>query len=151
MFIAIDFDGTIVAHEFPELGAPVPGAVEWMLKFQEAGARLILWTMRSDEGDAPGVLTAAIEYCRQQGIEFYGVNANPDQDWSKSPKAYAHVYVDDASACCPLRENPKMGGRPFVDWDVVGPQVLAMIGPRMARTKHKPKGEVPAAVPQETP
>ena len=53
MFIAIDFDGTIVDHRFPEIGKPVPGAFEWMKKFKEAGAKLILWTMRSD-GQANG-------------------------------------------------------------------------------------------------
>jgi len=50
MYICIDFDGTIVDHRFPEIGPPVPGAVEWMLRFQEAGAKLILFTMRSDGG-----------------------------------------------------------------------------------------------------
>lgn len=145
MIIAIDFDGTIAAHEFPQIGAEVPGAFEWMKKFQEAGCKLILWTMRCDESETSldgngiekGVLTQAVEFCRKRGIEFFGVNENPQQDWSASPKAYAHVYIDDAAFGCPLRENPKMGGRPFVDWDVVGPAVYAMIEPRMARTKHK--------------
>ena len=27
MYIAIDFDGTIVDHRFPEVGEPVPGAI----------------------------------------------------------------------------------------------------------------------------
>ncbi len=48
MKVAIDFDGTIVEHKFPEVGKPVPGAIEWMKKWQDAGAQLILWTMRSD-------------------------------------------------------------------------------------------------------
>ncbi len=137
MNIAIDFDGTIVAHEFPDIGEEVPGAFEWMKKFQEAGCNLILWTMRSDGQEVGEVLTHAVEYCRERGIEFFGVNQNPKQDWSTSPKAYAHVYIDDAAFGCPLRENPKMGGRPFVDWDIVGPAVFAMIETRMARTKHK--------------
>jgi hypothetical protein len=133
MIIAIDFDGTIVAHEFPEIGAPNPGAFRWMKEWQAAGATLILWTMRSDgrsgEGRENGpVLTEAVEFCRQNGIEFNAVNANPSQaSWTSSPKCYAHLYVDDAALGCPLRENPKMGGRPMVDWDVAGPAVLAML------------------------
>ena len=46
--IAVDFDGTIVDHVFPEIGAAVPGAFKWLKRFKEAGATLILWTMRSD-------------------------------------------------------------------------------------------------------
>ena len=130
MFIAIDFDGTIVDHRFPEIGEPNPGAIDWMKRFQEAGARLILWTMRSDgamkNGDERPVLTEAVEYCRVNGVEFHGINENP-QDWTTSPKAYAHTYIDDAALGCPLRENPRMGGRPFVDWDAVGPRVMEMI------------------------
>lgn len=129
MIIAIDFDGTIVTHEFPEIGTPAPEAIGWMKKFQEAGAKLVLWTMRSD-GESHGrkVLTEAVEYCRRNGIEFFGVNSNPTQyRWTTSPKAYAHIYIDDAAFGCPLLPNPKAGGRPYVDWSVVGPAVLELI------------------------
>ena len=126
MFIAIDFDGTLVDHRFPDIGEPVPGAIEWCKRFQEAGAKLILWTMRSD-GQADGdVLSQAVQFCLDSGLEFDFVNEHP-QDWTTSPKAYAHVYIDDAAYGCPLRRNPKAGGRSYVDWDVVGPDVLVMI------------------------
>lgn len=80
--IAVDFDGTIVAHEFPHIGAAVPGAFHWMKAWQEAGANLILWTMRSDgrvgNGKENGpVLTEAVEFCQSNGIEFWSVNENP--------------------------------------------------------------------------
>lgn len=133
MLIAVDFDGTIAEHEFPEIGQAVVGAFEWMKRWQEAGAKLILWTMRSDgregEGKANGpVLTEAVEFCRANGIEFHGVNANPDQHtWTQSPKAYAHVYVDDAAFGCPLVPASKTGVRPMVDWSVVGPAILELI------------------------
>lgn len=126
--IAVDFDGTICDHVFPDIGKPVPGAFEWLAKFQEAGARLILFTMRSDGQQNGDVLTHAVEFCRENGIEFFGVNRNPEQDtWTDSPKAYAHVYIDDAAFGCPLRDNPRAGGRPYVDWDAVGPEVLSLI------------------------
>ncbi len=126
-YIAIDFDGTIAEHEFPEIGKPVPGAFEWMKRFQDFGAKLILWTMRSDGQQSGPVLTQAVEFCRQHGIEFEHINENP-QDWTTSPKAYAHIYVDDAACGCPLRGNPKLGSRPFVDWAIVGPLVAKRIG-----------------------
>lgn len=134
MIIAIDFDGTIVEHEFPEIGPAVSGAFKWMKRFQECGARLILWTMRNDDRVGKGgkdigpVLTDAVKFCLGNGITFWGVNTNPEQkSWTQSPKAYAQLYIDDAAFGCPLKENPRLGGRPFVDWDVVGPAVMMQI------------------------
>lgn len=141
MYVCVDFDGTIVEHEFPEIGRPVPGAIDWMKAWAAAGAKLILWTMRSDclkamwddewgkyEGADADYLRAAEEYCRNEGVEFYAVNRNPSQGcWTSSPKAYAHIYVDDAALGCPLKESARMGGRPYVDWEVVGPAVMNRI------------------------
>lgn len=47
MDICIDFDGTCVMHEFPEVGQDI-GAVPVLKKLVEAGHNLILFTMRSD-------------------------------------------------------------------------------------------------------
>jgi hypothetical protein len=122
MLLAIDFDGTIVEHRYPRIGAPVPGAIQWLRRFQELDARLILWTMRSDSPQSGPMLTEAVAFCRSQGVNFFGVNGNPEQQsWTSSPKAYAKVYIDDAAFGCPLVFPP--GGRPYVDWDVVGPAV----------------------------
>ncbi len=133
MYIAVDFDGTVVDHRFPDIGTPVPGAFEWLKKFQEAGAILILYTMRSDGRATDGdVLTAALDFCKENGVEFAYANENPAQKgWTSSPKVYAHIYIDDAAACCPMKTNPLPGGRPFVDWDVVGPWVMEQIGIEM--------------------
>jgi hypothetical protein len=131
--ICIDFDGTLCEHEFPDIGNEVPGAFAWLKKFQAAGARLILWTMRSDgrtgEGKENGpVLTEAVEWCKARGVEFWAVNTNPEQHtWTGSPKAYAQLYIDDAAFGCPLRPPRKMLGRPMVDWAAVGPVVLEQI------------------------
>jgi hypothetical protein len=126
MNIAIDFDGTIADHKFPEIGEPVPGAFDWMKAFQKAGAKLILYTMRSDSSLHGNVLTQAVEFCRQNGVEFHGINTNPGQrHWTNSPKAYAQIYIDDAAFGCPLLVNPS--GRAYVDWSIVGPEVLERI------------------------
>jgi hypothetical protein len=135
MRIAIDFDGTIVEHKFPAIGRSVPGAFEWMKKWKEAGARLILWTMRSDRATnayAPGeeaYLTHAVQFCRDKGVEFDAVNAGIDDwRWTTSPKAFAKVYVDDAAFGCPLIPSNEMGARPMVDWSVVGPAIMEQLG-----------------------
>jgi hypothetical protein len=121
--IAVDFDGTICKHEFPCLGAPVPGAIPYMRKFQKAGARLILLTMRSE-----GLLQDAVDYCAKNGVTFWAINDNPEQArWTRSRKVYANIYIDDAAACCPLTSRHHTQ-RPWVDWKKVGPWVLREIG-----------------------
>lgn len=123
MYIAIDFDGTIADHRFPDIGMEVPGAFEWIKKFQAAGAKIILYTMRSNVADG-NYLTEAINYCKCRGVEFWAHNHNPNQaGWTISPKVYANIYIDDAAFNCPLKQNPRMGGRPYVNWDKVGPAV----------------------------
>ena len=110
--IGIDFDGTIVEHAYPEIGAPVPGAIDTMKDLIANGHRIILWTMRSGE-----TLQEAYDYLKDNGIELFGVNKNPEQDWSTSPKAYCHVYIDDAALGCPLIR--KFNQRPMVFWPKV--------------------------------
>ena len=125
MRIAVDFDGTIAVRQ-AHTGSlvPVPGAFEWMRKWQEAGAKLILWTMRSGSG-GKFPLDDAVEFCRENGIEFYGVNQGPgDREWTKSPKVFAQVYVDDAAFGCPLIH---FGGHSCVDWSVVGPTIIGKL------------------------
>ncbi|MBL4903373.1 MAG: hypothetical protein JKY62_12090, partial [Desulfocapsa sp.] len=51
MYICIDFDGTVVDHRYPYVGDPVPLAVDWLQRFVELGAKLILFTMRSDDAE----------------------------------------------------------------------------------------------------
>lgn len=132
MIIAVDFDGTICDHVFPDIGREVPGAFAWLKRFQEAGARLILWTMRSDGQRHGDTLTQAVNFCEANGITFWGINSNPEQSsWTSSPKQYAHVYIDDAAFGCPLVVNPRASGRDYVNWDEVGPGVLAMIEAKM--------------------
>lgn len=127
MIIAVDFDGTIADHRFPDIGDDVPGAFRWLREFASRDAKLILWTIRSDHKDGP-TLTDAVKFCRANGVEFWGINENPTQKtWSQSPKAYAHIFIDDAAFGCPLRDNPRTGGRPYADWDKIGPSVIAMI------------------------
>jgi hypothetical protein len=121
MIIAVDFDGTIVEHQFPKIGPVLPDAIVWLKNFQLQGAQLILHTMRSSEH-----LVAAVDFCHDLGLSFWAINNNPDQQyWTASPKIYAHLYIDDAAFGCPLTRIS--GGRPSVDWSLVGPGVSKMI------------------------
>ena len=112
LIIAVDFDGTIVTHMYPEIGKDVPNALRVLKHLQDQGTKLILWTMRSGEE-----LAQAVAYCESKGITLWGINQNPDQSsWSDSPKAYAPIYIDDAALGCPLLPDKSGSDRPMVNW-----------------------------------
>lgn len=124
--ICVDFDGTLADHRYPDIGPPVPGAIEWAKRFAELGARLILWTMRSDVKRG-SYLTDAVEWCRSNGLEFWSVGVHPEQhEWTTSRKALADLYIDDAAVCSPLI-RPVGFRRPCLDWSIVGPIVEAKL------------------------
>lgn len=119
MYIAVDFDGTCVTHEYPNVGRDI-GAVPVLKKLVEAGHKIILNTMRS--GDE---LADAIQWFIDNDITLFGVNENPTQkSWTASPKVYAHIYIDDAALGCPLTTDNIT--RPFVDWKKVEKQLRKM-------------------------
>ena len=97
MTIAVDFDGTIVEHKYPEIGKPLLFAFETLKQLQKQDHKLILWTYRSGRE-----LEDAVEFCKKNGIEFYAVNKNyPEEKFDEktvSRKIYADVYIDDRNA-----------------------------------------------------
>lgn len=94
MVLAIDFDGTLVEHEFPKIGKEKLFAFDTLKKLQEQEHTLILWTYRSGKD-----LEEAVEYCKSRGVEFFAVNKNfPEEIFDEntvSRKIYADVYIDD--------------------------------------------------------
>lgn len=91
--IAIDFDGTIVEHEYPEIGKEKLFAFQTMKELEKKGARLILWTFRIGNE-----LDDAVEFCRKNGVEFYAVNKSyPEENFDEtiSRKIDADIYIDD--------------------------------------------------------
>jgi hydroxymethylpyrimidine pyrophosphatase-like HAD family hydrolase len=88
--IAVDFDGTIVDHEYPKIGKEKLFAFRTLKELEKQGARIILWTFRAGKE-----LDEAVEYCRQNGIEFYAVNKNyPEEilDENISRKIDADIF-----------------------------------------------------------
>ena len=114
MYIAIDFDGTCVTHDYPKIGKDI-NAVNVLKKLVTNGHKLILNTMRSGKE-----LKEAINWFKENDIELYGANENPTQKrWTNSPKVYPHLYIDDAALGCPLKMDLSISDRPFVDWEAV--------------------------------
>lgn len=98
MIIAIDFDGTIVNHDWPRIGKPRPHAIEVIKVLQAEGHRLILWTCRDDrehQVHAQASLTAAKNFLLTHGIEMEAYNKNAKGIEFGQPKIYADVYIDD--------------------------------------------------------
>jgi hypothetical protein len=112
LVIAIDFDGTVCTHEYPDIGIDI-GAFPVLKELAAYGNKLILFTMRSDKelGDAVNLFAS-------NEIPLYGINVNPTQkQWTNSPKCEAQLYIDDAALGIPLITG--MHSRPYVDWIAV--------------------------------
>ena len=116
--IAIDFDGTVVTHAYPEIGEDA-GAVPVLKELSGNGCRLILYSMRHGK-----LLDQAAEWFRKNGIPLYAVNENPGQKrWTSSPKVHAGLYIDDSSLGCPLRFIDGVK-RPVADWVRIREQLV---------------------------
>ncbi len=112
MIIAIDFDGTCVCNQFPDVGPPVPGCVEVLKDLVAGGHRLILWTVRSGKR-----LDDAVTWFTFQGVPLWGINKNPGQHaWSDSPKAHADLFIDDRALGIPVSV---VAGDFVVNWAAV--------------------------------
>ena len=116
--VAIDFDGTVVTHAYPEIGDDA-GAVPVLKELVANGCRLILFTMRSGS-----LLKEAEAWFRKRDIPLYAVNENPKQGrWTKSPKVHADLYIDDSALGCPIKFIDG-ARRPVADWVRIREQLV---------------------------
>lgn len=108
MVIAVDFDGTIVTHRYPEIGEELPFATETLKMLIKEHHQLILWSVREGK-----LLDEAVEWCRQRGVEFWAVNRDyPEENGTQnnnhfSRKIKADMFIDDRNC----------GGLP--DWGMI--------------------------------
>ena len=107
MTIAVDFDGTIVEHRYPEIGKELPFATQTLRMLIEQRHKLILWSVREGK-----LLDEAVEWCRKRGVEFYAVNTDfPEEVEGKnrsfSRKLKVDMWIDDRN----------VGGLP--DWGTI--------------------------------
>ena len=106
MTIAVDFDGTIVEHRYPEIGREIPFATDTLKMLSKEGHRLILWSVR--EGH---LLDEAVAWCRERGLEFYAANKDFPEETRQhdhySRKLKADLFIDDRN----------IGGLP--DWGTI--------------------------------
>lgn len=116
MRIAIDFDGTICKWaSFPNIGEPVPMALDTIRQLINNGHEVYIWTVRS-EGFG---LEEVVLFCINHGLMISGFNKNPDQlVYTSSPKLDCDLYIDDKALGCPLMKDHDTG-KEYVDWRMV--------------------------------
>lgn len=107
MTIAVDFDGTIVTHEYPRIGRERTFATDTLKQLINDGHQLILWTVR--EGT---LLNDAVNWCKERGVEFYAINRDyPEEERENnnnfSRKLKVDLWIDDRN----------IGGLP--DWGTI--------------------------------
>lgn len=94
--IGVDFDGTLAITEgtYPEIQGPIQEVIDYVLWQQKQGAYIVLVTMRENEE-----LTQAVEWCKEQGLEFDTVNNNllfMQEYFANNPrKIFCNEYIDD--------------------------------------------------------
>lgn len=107
MTIAVDFDGTIVTHKYPEIGEELPFATETLKMLIEDRHKLILWTVREGE-----LLQQAVDWCKERGVYFFAINKDYPEETIEnnnhfSRKLKVDMWIDDRN----------VGGLP--DWGTI--------------------------------
>ena len=99
MDIIIDFDGTCVTHDFPNIGKDI-GAEKILKKLIQKGHRLILFTMRCNHTFIPNSHQPDI-------IAEPGNYLTEAVNWFKER---------DIPLGCPVKFDRNISDKPFIDW-----------------------------------
>jgi len=93
IIIAIDFDGTIIEHKFPDIGPLKLNAKEVINKLYEEGYYIIIWTCRGGSE-----LLKVYDFMKNKGFLYHKINENRpfrELGFAPFPKIYADIYIDD--------------------------------------------------------
>lgn len=120
MKIYLDFDGTVVEHYFPEIGAENPNAIQVIARLQSAGHDIVLNTYRADIDQKH--VQEALDYIHsfeeiQQPIEKYlPEKLEPRSFDLEVAKECNQLYLDDIAEGIPMRRNIVLEFGMMVDW-----------------------------------
>lgn len=99
--LALDFDGTVCVHAFPEIGEIDPDnqrVINYVREAKTLGYTIILWTCRTDQLERL-YLTEAVNWCVEHDIPIDYINEpSPeirDMYGNDPRKICADIYVDD--------------------------------------------------------
>lgn len=100
-YIAVDFDGTLCKHSFPEIGEIQTHnelVIKFIRKHKVLGSKIILWTCRENT-ESRKYLDEAVEWCKENDIPIDYVNENQENPFlalgCKPRKVTADLYIDD--------------------------------------------------------
>lgn len=112
--IALDFDGTVVEHEYPYIGKENGNCSEILKRWvRDYNVEIVLDTMRGG-----ALLKDALKWFSDRNVPIFSVGKHPIQEsWTDSPKAYALFSIDDRNVGCPVKYDGKK--RVMVDWDKI--------------------------------
>jgi hypothetical protein len=131
--IMLDFDGTVVEHQYPHLGRCNYGCMEVIKKLQDAGHEVVLNTYRADCND--GTLEVALKLINEKSwmllkdkanmetFDLIPITASPTKryplpfDLEDAIKTGV-LYIDDVQNGVPLKPCVMTSGE-MVDWDTV--------------------------------
>lgn len=118
MQILLDFDGTVVEHYYPLIGAYNPGAKEVIARLQLAGHEVILNTYRVEMEDDS--LKEALVYLYTLDLPLTITQKTKTKihpsPWNiKEAIVTGKLFIDDLAEGMPLINAPVSGGK-MVDW-----------------------------------
>lgn len=124
MIIYLDFDGTVVEHQYPILGRYNDGCFEVIQKLQQAGHEIILNTYRVNCDD--GTLEIALdflnnnpEYTIEKITKYTPTKVNPGRWNSDIFKEEDYLFIDDICKGTPLKKTVNIRGGKMVDWQAI--------------------------------
>lgn len=138
MIVYLDFDGTVVEHDYPRIGRANFGCIEVIKKLQDAGHEIILNTYRSDCKN--GTLEKALDFLNDDYWMILKDKSNTDLELKPitkftkrkiNPPAWDWfyikqtkiMYIDDISFGIPLKKAVYVQNR-MVDWDALDKQFI---------------------------
>ncbi len=133
MKIYLDFDGTVVEHQYPKIGRCNFGCMEVIKKLQDAGHEIILNTYRADCNN--GTLQDALRILNEKAWMLRKGRSSDSAEFSLLPitkwestkkhpqpwswpmmKMFMEIWIDDIATGIPLKPAVMVSGN-MVDWD----------------------------------
>jgi len=120
MVIYLDFDGTVVEHQYPAIGAENPHAFRVIRALQVKGHHIILNTYRADIND--GSLAEALDYLNSPSNGIVPIKEHTARKIHPGPfdltesLRFEKLYIDDIAEEIPLIPNRMIANGFMVDW-----------------------------------
>lgn len=133
MIIYLDFDGTVVEHDYPRVGIVNKGVFEVISQLQERGHEIVINTYRAQLEGEKGmekiiqlVNSMAKKHNKKSDYLVYPIEKIKSEkihpiEWFenlKNSKERGYLFLDDQSRNSPLKRS-RMVTNTMVDWDLV--------------------------------